>query len=108
MPHMSLSPLPAACNDANFLRRLRAIAADSAQVVITTHAKMRMRQRKASMSQVLACLRKGSVRESAALTISGDWKASVGHSVAGDEIQVAVVLERDADGDLCVVITVMN
>jgi hypothetical protein len=105
---MNVSPLPFALNDANFLKRLRAAAENSARVTITTHAAQRMKQRKVSFAQVLTCLQKGTVVEPAALTQYGDWKATVGCKVAGDDIQVAVAIERDASADWCVVITVMN
>lgn len=105
---MNVSPLPFALNDANFLKRLRAAAADSARVIVTEHAAKRMKQRRVSFAQVINCLQKGTVREPAALNQFGDWKATIGYRVAGDDIQVAVAIERDASGDWCVVITVIN
>ena len=105
---MALSPLPVALNDANFLKRLRAVAADSGRVVLVSHAARRMKQRKITLAQVIACLQKGTLREPAHLTPYGDWKATIGYRSAGDEVQVAVVLERDNDGDWCVVVTVMH
>lgn len=105
---MNVSPLPFTLNDANFLKRLRAAAEDSARVIITGHAAQRMKQRKVSFAQVLKCLQKGIVIEPAALDQYGAWKATVGSKVAGDDIRVAVAIERDASADWCVVITVMN
>jgi hypothetical protein len=105
---MNVSSLPFVLNDANFLRRLRAAASNSSRVFVTPHAARRMKQRKVSFAQVLTCLQKGVVREPATLTQYGDWKATVGCRVAGDDVQIAVVIERDAGTDWCVVITVMN
>lgn len=105
---MNSSPLPFALNDANFLKRLRQAAADSSRVVVLSHAGKRMKQRRVTFAQVLSCLRKGMVREPAHLTQYGDWKATVGYRVAGDDVQAVVVIERDESGDWCVVVTVMN
>ena len=100
--------MPFALNDANFLKRLRAAAADSGRVIVLPHATKRMKQRKVTFTQLVSCLQKGTIQESAHLTPFGDWKATVGYRVAGDEVRAVVVLERDANGDWCVVITVMN
>jgi hypothetical protein len=99
---------PLQLNDASFLKRVRAIVKDSHRVVITRHAKQRMRQRRINDRQVLECLRKGLVAEPAHLTIQGDWKATLEHQCAGDMVRVAVAIERQEDGDLAVVVTVMD
>lgn len=83
------------------------MAADSARVVVTEHARARMRKRRISLSQVLDCLRRGRVVEPAHLTIHGDWKATVGLRSAGDDVRVAVALEVQDTGDIAVVVTAM-
>lgn len=95
-------------SDAGFIRKLRAIAKDSHRVVLTPHAKQRMKKRRINMRQVLDCLRKGRVYEPAHLTIHGDWKATLEHHCAGDMVRVAVAIEKQEDGDLAVVVTVMG
>lgn len=104
---MPATPLPA-LNDANFLQRLRLAAADSGRIVVLDHARKRMKQRKVSFLQVAQCLQRGTLREPAHLSAQGDWKATVGYRCGGDDVQVAVALERDEGGDWCVVVTVMN
>lgn len=94
--------------DAGFLKKVRAIAKESDRVVITKHAKQRMRQRKINDRQVFECLRKGRIAEPAHLTIQGDWKATLEHQCAGDVVRVAVAIEEQEDGDLAVVVTVMD
>ncbi len=101
-----VQPLP--LNDANFLQKLRAIAADSSRIVLLKHAKDRMRERKVSFRQVLECLRHGRIAEKAHISIQGDWKATLEHQCAGEVIKVAVAIEVQEDGDLAVIITVMN
>ena len=95
-------------SDAGFLKKLHAIAKDSNRVVLTNHAKQRMRQRRINLRQVLECLSKGRIYESAHLTIQGDWKATLEHQYAGDVVRVAVAIEKQEDGELAVVITVMD
>lgn len=99
---------PLHMSDAGFLAKLRAIAKDSGRVVLTPHAKRRMRQRKVSLLQVIECLRRGRIVEPAHLTIYGDWKATVEYLCAGDVVRVAVAIERQEDGELAVVVTVMD
>ena len=94
-------------SDAGFLRRLREITRDSYQVVLTKHAKQRMKQRRISFPQVLECLRNGRIVEPAYTTIQGDWKATLEHSYAGDMVQVVVAIETQENGEFAVVITVM-
>jgi hypothetical protein len=67
-----------------------------------------MKKRKISFRQVLECLRKGVISESAHLNIEGDWKATLAHQYAGDAVKVAVVIEKQENGDAAVVVTVMD
>lgn len=95
-------------SDAGFLKKLRAIAKDSNRVVLTKHARQRMKQRRISQRQVMECLRHGRIYEPAHLTIQGDWKATLEHQYAGDVVRVAVAIEQEEDGELAVVVTVME
>lgn len=60
------------------------------------------------MTQVLTCLRKGTICEPVHQSIHGDWKATIEHLSAGEEVRVVVAIERPDDGDVAVVITVMD
>lgn len=93
-------------NDATLLRIIREIAKDTSRIFIVKHARQRMRERKISMSQVYMCIRKGNMVEPAYLSIHGDWKCTLQHRYAGDQISVSVALEREENGDYLVVITV--
>lgn len=80
-------------NDATALKVLREIAQDSARVIFTHHARQRMRQRKVSPVQVLACLQRGTVSEPVALDLHGNWKLTLTHRVAGRDMDVAVAID---------------
>ena len=95
-------------SDAGCLKRLRASVKESDRVVLTRHAKQRMKQRRINQRQVMECLRKGRVCEPAHLTIHGDWMATLEHRYAGDMVRVVVAIERQEDGELAVVVTVMH
>ena len=86
-------PVPMRMNDANALKLLREIAQDSARVILTDHARLRMRQRKVSLTQVLTCLQRGIVSEPVALDMHGNWKLTVAHRVAGKDLAVAVAVD---------------
>jgi hypothetical protein len=95
-------------SDTGFLKKLRAIVKDSDRVVLTKHAKQRMRQRRVNQRQMMECLRKGLICEPAHLTIHGDWMATLEHQYAGDAVRVVVAIEPQEDGELAVVVTVMK
>lgn len=80
-------------NDATALKVLREIATDSARVILTDHARQRMRQRKVSPVQVLTCLQRGIISEPVALDLHGNWKLTVAHRVAGKDLNVAVAID---------------
>ena len=100
-------PLPFALNDANFSDRLRD-AVKQGRWIISEHAIKRMRERRITPQQVKACLLSGTIAEPAALTVYGDWKATLERRVAGERIRVAVALEKRPTGEMAAVVTVMK
>lgn len=88
-----VEPVPMRMNDATALRLLRDIAKDSANVIFLAHVRKRMKQRKVSSTQVLACLQKGVASEPVALDLHGNWKLTVAHRVAGTELSVSVAID---------------
>ena len=57
-------------------------------------------------SQIYACLRHGVIDEPGHLNIRGNWKCTLRHIHAGDEVKVVTVIERDENGDWIAVVTV--
>ncbi len=84
-------------NDANALRLLREVAADSGRVVLLAHARQRMKQRQITLTQVLDVLRKGSLAEPAALDLYGNWKVTVRGLSCGQSVTVAGAIEMDKE-----------
>lgn len=102
---MTIFPKPIALNDQNMLDVVRRIAKDSANIVWTQHSKQRMQERKITTSQVMKVLHRGFIKESVYQTPSGDWKCTMSHVIAADEISVALAVRWDASS-LIVIITV--
>ena len=100
------TPLPLRLNDANMLKLVREAAQDTGNVFFEPHAKQRMRQRKITPRHVYECLRRGVIDEPAHLNVRGNWKCTLRHVWAGDEVRVVAVLERDENGNWIAVVTV--
>lgn len=94
-------------NDASFKRRVARLAADSSRVIIVRHARLRMRQRKITLPQILEVLRKGSIVEPVHQEIRGAWRAKFEKVVAGDRVQVVASLET-VDEQEVIVVSVMR
>lgn len=94
-------------NDTTLRKRIAEVAADSARVQISKHAKKRMRQRQILLTQVLQVLVGGSIVEHAHLNIHGNWQCTLQRRVAGDLVKVAAALVLE-DKEAVVVITVMD
>ena len=100
--------MPLRMTDATMKRRIAKLAQDSAKVIVTHHAKKRMRQRRVLLTQVLEVLLRGAVIEPAHQNIHGNWQCTLVKVVAGDRIRVAAALAVDEEGEAVIVITVMN
>ena len=91
------------------LRRLIAVAGgDSAQIIFSKHALLRMRQRRILLTQVQYVLQRGNVSESGHQDLSGHWKCTLQAKVAGDLVRVAAALMEDKAKNTAIVVTVMN
>lgn len=101
-----VQPTPLPLNDANMLRIVRELAQDSANVFIEPHARKRMRERRITRTQVMACLRHGVIDEPAHENIRGNWKCTLRHHHAGDLVRVTAAIEKDENGDWIAVVTV--
>jgi hypothetical protein len=86
------------------LRLIRAAAEDTDRVAFHPHAKLRMRERRVSASQVYACLRKGVIVEGPALDAKGCWRCTMTRLAAGERVKVVVAI---IPVDLLLVVTVI-
>lgn len=95
-------------SDDHFLRIVREVARDTSKMKLSRHAHARMAERGFSLSQVYACIRRGSIYEPVHQDIQADWKCTLRHIWAGDEIKVAIALKRNDRGDWIAVLTVFQ
>ena len=72
---------------------VRELAAESGNVVFTTHARKRMRLRKVTPLAVLECLRRGVIIEGPAMGIKGLWEVALERMGAGRRLRVAIALD---------------
>jgi len=98
--------MPLRMTDDHFLRILREVAEDTPKVKFSRHARERLQERRFTTVQVLRCIRTGFLYEPVHQDARGDWKCTLRHVWAGDEIKVAVALKRDGRGDWIAVLTV--
>lgn len=75
------------------LRTIRQIAVDSANVIVPSHAKLRMRQRGVTLRQIEACLERGTISEGPYGNAHGNWQVNLRRHAAGEELTLAVAIE---------------
>src|SRR5216117_2717795 len=101
--------MPFEMNDESLRRRIaQVVNTDSSKMILSLHARKRMRKRRITPTQVLHVLRRGRVIEHAHRNIKGNWQCTLEALIAGDEIKVAAALVADSMGEWVVVITVIN
>ena len=98
---MSAEVIPLPMNGPNALRRIRELAADSANVVRGPEIKGRMRKRRISWKEIILALQKGVIVEGPTLDMKGCWRCTVERFGAGRNLNVVVSI----CGDDLVVIT---
>lgn len=87
---------------------IRKIAADSAKVFFSSHAKVRMRERKVTDLQIIRCLQTGTVTEGPFRNIHGNWQVNVDAYHSGQNLKVGAVIDTDEKGNKIIVLTVMK
>lgn len=75
------------------------------KVVLTNHAKRRMRERKITRKDVLCCLRHGKIISGPVRSEEGNWEIKMSSLEAGEKVNVVAALDRDYRGGLIVVVT---
>ena len=78
----------------DFQARTRILAKDSANIAVTTHARERMVERGITDQDVQQALLRGSIVDGPFINAHGNWQATLGRQLAGQEVQVVVALER--------------
>ena len=77
------------------LGRIRALSADTANVVLGPEAPRRMRQRRITWADVIKVLQRGSITEGPALDQKGCWRCRMERFAAGETVRVVVSICDD-------------
>lgn len=88
-------PFKKAPSPHDLMNLVRKISEDTSNIILTDHAKERMKERNITFSHVLGCLRKGHVSEGPYQGLKGDWKCNLTRAVAGIDITVTVVVDEE-------------
>lgn len=75
------------------VRIIKEIGADPDRIVAVSHAKMRMVQRKISMTQVRRVVQSGFVDGEPWMDEHGNWRLTMRGTSAGEQITAAIAIE---------------
>lgn len=84
---------PDSLNDADALKIVRMIAADSAKIYVVPHAVKRQKQRSITRPQIERCVQKGVISEGPFVNGHGNWQVNLSRYGAGEEITCVIAIE---------------
>lgn len=84
---------PQALSRDRALRLIRTLAADSANIVIVNHARLRGRQRQISPRQIQDCCLKGTITEGPFVNAHGQWQMNLYRHAAGEAMNCVVAID---------------
>jgi hypothetical protein len=84
---------PDRLNDADAIRLIRMIAADSNNIVVIEHARKRKAQRSITRIQIERCVRLGIISEGPFVNKYGNWQMNLTRQTTGEQITCAVAIE---------------
>jgi hypothetical protein len=87
------SQQPDRLNDADAIRLVRMIAADSNNIIVIAHARKRKAQRSITRIQIERCVRLGIITEGPFINAKGNWQMNLTRQTAGEQITCAVAIE---------------
>jgi hypothetical protein len=84
---------PDRLNDADALKLVRMIAADSDNIVVIKHAKKRRVQRMITRPQIERCVQRGTITEGPFINGFGNWQMNLTRHTAGEQITCVVAID---------------
>lgn len=101
---MAESTTPLRLTRPTALRTIRRLAADSAAVLFTAHARQQMRKRRITPRQVFGVLLKGGIDEGPSLDSYDCWRCTMRRYAAGETVIVVAAI----CGDGLVIVTAFD
>jgi hypothetical protein len=86
-----LAPLRLNAGDA--LNVIRKISADSKNIVVVEHGRLRAAQRKFTRTEIERCLRRGTISEGPFMNVHGNWQVTLTGRSAGRNIHCVVAID---------------
>ena len=84
---------PERLSQADALRVIRTLAADTENIVVIQYGKRRAKQRKVTRRQMELCVQKGTITEGPFLNLHGNWQVNLFRHAAGEQITCVVAIE---------------
>ena len=75
------------------LKLIKALAQDSANIVVVSHTAKRQKQRKITRRQIETCVRNGFIDEGPFMNDKGNWQVTMCHYSAGEEVTCVVAID---------------
>lgn len=83
-------------NDADALKLIRMLAADSSNIVVIKHAQKRKAQRNITRPQIERCIQKGTITEGPFVNAHGNWQVNLSRFTAGEQITCVIAIDWPA------------
>ncbi|WP_084029756.1 DUF4258 domain-containing protein [Bradyrhizobium sp. LMTR 3] len=87
---------PDRLNEADALKLIHMLAADSNNIVVIKHAQKRRAQRNITRPQIERCIQKGSITEGPFINAKGNWQVNLSRFTAGEQITCVVAIDWPA------------
>jgi len=84
---------PERLSEADALRIVRVLAADTTKIVVIQHGKQRAKKRQITRRQIELCVQKGTIDEGPFLNKYGNWQMNLHRHAAGEQITCTVAIE---------------
>lgn len=86
-------PQPASLKEADALKIVRMIAADTDNIVVIPYGKKKSKKRKISRRQIELCVQKGTLSEGPFVNSHGHWQMNFFRHAAGEQVTCVVAIE---------------
>jgi hypothetical protein len=87
---------PDRLNDADAIKLIHMLAADSNNIVVIKHAQKRRAQRNITRPQIERCIQKGTITEGPFINAQGNWQVNLSRFTAGEQITCVVAIDWPA------------
>lgn len=84
---------PDSLSEADALKIVRMLAANSVNIVIIPYGKRRAKQRKITRPQIEKCVRLGTIQEGPFLNSHGNWQFNLYRHAAGEQVTCVVAID---------------